>query len=92
MEENGNVTQMTDQGATATPAATPVVTPPQPIKVKSKAGYVGVPKTGFGGEVLAILVSIFLIIGALSGKLVLRGSLDKMGVLGRNQTWLPAGD
>ena len=26
------------------------------------------------------------------GKLVLRGSLDKMGVLGRNQTWLPAGD
>lgn len=24
------------------------------------------------------------------GKLVLRGSLDKMGVLGRNQTWLPA--
>lgn len=50
MEENGNVTQMTEQGATATPAATPVVTPPQPIKVKSKAGYVGVPKTGFGGK------------------------------------------
>lgn len=24
------------------------------------------------------------------GKLVLRGSLDKLGVLGRNQTWLPA--
>ena len=25
------------------------------------------------------------------GKLVLRGSLDKAGLLGRNQTWLPAG-
>ena len=24
------------------------------------------------------------------GKLVLRGSLDKAGILGRNQTWLPA--
>ena len=25
-----------------------------------------------------------------NGKLVLRGSLDKAGILGRNQTWLPA--
>lgn len=81
MEENGNVTQMAEQGATATPAATPVVTPPQPIKVKSKAGYVGVPKTGFGGEVLAILISIFLIIGALSGRLVLRGTNSSTALL-----------
>ena len=24
------------------------------------------------------------------GKLVLRGSMDKLGVFGRNQTWIPA--
>lgn len=42
--------------------------------VMSKSGYRPTPKSGYGGNVMSILFSLFMIFGGLSGRFVLRGT------------------
>ena len=42
--------------------------------VMSKSGFLPRPKSGSGSNILSILFSIFLILGGLSGRYVLRGT------------------
>ena len=44
------------------------------VTVMSKSGYLPRPRSGSGGNVLSILFSVFLILGGLSGRYVLRGT------------------
>lgn len=45
-----------------------------PVKVVSQSGYVNLSKVGYGGDILGMLISLVLIFGGLSGRLVLRGT------------------
>ena len=42
--------------------------------VMAKSGFTPEPKSGYGSDVVAVLFSIFLIIGGASGRMVLRGT------------------
>ena len=44
------------------------------VTVMAKTGFMPEIKKGYGNDIFGILVSIFLIIGGLSGRLVLRGT------------------
>ena len=50
------------------------VTAQGPTRVKAKSGFIMIPKAGYASDFFGILISIALIIGGLSGKLVLRGT------------------
>ena len=43
-------------------------------KVMAQGGFQPEPKSGYGNDVLGILVSVGLILGGLSGRMVLRGT------------------
>ena len=44
------------------------------VTVMSRSGYRPKPKTGSGGNVMSILISLMLIFRGLSGRYVLRGT------------------
>lgn len=45
-----------------------------PAKVKANGTYMIVPKQGYGSDVFAVLLSVCLILGGMSGQFVLRGT------------------
>ena len=51
------------------------------VTVMSKSAYLPEPKAGYGNDVIAILFSIFLIIGGASGNMVLRGTESSPALL-----------
>ena len=52
------------------------------VTVMSKSGFLPRPKSGSGSNILSILFSIFLILGGLSGRYVLRGTNSSGALVG----------